>query len=189
MKIYIAGKITGLVYEDALRAFAEAAAEVERCGHVPVNPMAVNGLDGDGQPHAWAEYMKRDIPHLLACDAIYLLPNWKDSKGARLEKHIAEELGMMIVTHGFAGKRGEIFPVCKDCGNVLDEDAGVYHCGECKRKVEELTARYQRLTEQCGKCGARLDDNAAYIGAEVCNRCLNSISSISGVGIQSAARV
>lgn len=97
MKIYIAGKITGLVYEDALRQFAEAERFLAELGHEPVNPMKENGLDGDGNQHAWAEYMKRDIPHLLGCDGIYLLPNWVASKGACLEKHIAAELGMKII--------------------------------------------------------------------------------------------
>jgi hypothetical protein len=39
MKIYISGKITGLVYEDALRMFAEAEKTLEDLGHEPVNPM------------------------------------------------------------------------------------------------------------------------------------------------------
>lgn len=97
MKIYIAGKISGLSYSEAVAKFAKAADLLRRLGHEPVNPMEVNGLDGDGKEYPWAEYMKRDIPILLDCDAIYLLPDWQDSKGARLEKYIADELGMLIV--------------------------------------------------------------------------------------------
>ena len=59
--------------------------------------MKENGLDGDGNEYSWAEYMKKDIPHLLACDGIYLLPNWTGSKGAILEHHIASQLGMEII--------------------------------------------------------------------------------------------
>lgn len=101
MKIYIAGKITGLVYEDALRAFAEAEALLTSLGHVAVNPMKENGLDGDGNQYAWAEYMKRDIPHLLQCDGIFLMDNWGESRGAKLEYLIANELGMEILTPFF----------------------------------------------------------------------------------------
>jgi hypothetical protein len=97
MKLYIAGKITGLDYNDALAKFAKAAELLRAFGHEPVNPMAENGLDGDGKEYPWAEYMKRDIPHLLRCDGIYLLPCWQDSKGACLEKYLAETLGMPIV--------------------------------------------------------------------------------------------
>lgn len=138
MRLYVAGRISGLVYEDALRAFAEAAAEIERCGHVAVNPMKENGLDGDGKPHEWVEYMERDIPLLLSCDGIYLLPNWKESNGARIEKVIAEHSKMLIVTSGFAGRRGEIFPVCRDCGNVLDDKAGIFFCSKCRGAIEKL---------------------------------------------------
>lgn len=105
MRIYIAGKITGLVYEEALRAFTEAEDELRRCNVTPVNPMKENGLDDGGKPHEWIDYMERDIPRLLSCQAIYLLPNWKQSTGARVEKAIAEGLGMQILTHGFAGRR------------------------------------------------------------------------------------
>ena len=96
LKLYIAGKITGLVYDEALRKFAEAEAHLKRAGHEPINPMKANGLDGDGNQYEWAEYMKRDIPLLLECDGIYLLPDWAGSRGAVLEEHIARELGMRI---------------------------------------------------------------------------------------------
>lgn len=97
MKIYIAGKISGLVYSEAYMKFWNAEKLLRRLGHEPLNPMEVNGLDGDGKEHPWGEYMRRDIPVLLSCDAIYLLPDWADSRGARLEKHIAEEIGMLLV--------------------------------------------------------------------------------------------
>lgn len=97
MKIYIAGKISDLSYSDAVAKFAKAAEILKRLGHDPVNPMEVNGLDGSGKEYPWVEYMKRDIPVLLGCDAIYLLPDWNDSKGARLERYIAEELKMLVI--------------------------------------------------------------------------------------------
>lgn len=93
MKIYIAGKITGLVYEEALRQFAEAERLLAELGHDPVNPMKECTM----QNAQWSDYMKAAIPHLLGCDGIYLLPNWVASKGACLEKHIAAELGMKII--------------------------------------------------------------------------------------------
>lgn len=99
MKLYIAGKITGLDYKDAFAKFAGAETALRDAGHEPVNPMRENGLDDDGKEYPWAEYMKRDIPHLLRCDGIYLLPCWSDSKGATFEKLIAETLEMEII-HG-----------------------------------------------------------------------------------------
>jgi hypothetical protein len=45
---------------------------------------------------AWADYMKADIPKLLAADCVYFLKNWQKSKGAVLEHTIAEALGIPI---------------------------------------------------------------------------------------------
>jgi ribosomal protein L37AE/L43A len=206
MKIYIAGKISGLVYEDALRTFAEAALEIERCGHEAVNPMAENGLDGDGKQYEWVEYMEKDIPLLLSCDAIYLLPNWKQSNGARIEKVIAEHSKMLIVTHGFPGNRGEIFATCRECGSVLDrDDDGVYHCGGCRHRLKNISpannangreseevsnaeAAKDAEVYRCRKCGLSLDAHDRFIGSFWCYFCRNSINSDSGVGIQSPAR-
>lgn len=97
MRIYIAGQITGLDYDECLDTFDRTAKMLTEQGHEPVNPMKENGLDGDGNAHSWAEYMRRDIPHLLSCDAIYLMTNWANSKGATLEHHIAAALGMQIL--------------------------------------------------------------------------------------------
>lgn len=94
MKIYIAGKITGLEYETAYNNFEFAEVHLEHLGHEPVNPMKkVSEQAG----LSWTDYMKEDIPLLLACDAIYLLRGWQLSKGARLERHIALELGMEVM--------------------------------------------------------------------------------------------
>lgn len=41
--------------------------------------------------------MKADIKLLMDCDAIYLLKGWEDSKGARIEKELAESLGYRII--------------------------------------------------------------------------------------------
>jgi len=132
MKLYIAGKITGLVYEDALRKFAEAEAMLTRLGHEPVNPMRENpGIDLD-----WAEYMKRDIPLLLKCDGIFLLPDWAESRGAVLEHHIARELGMRIF-HSACLRN------CLDCGEIcmaveIDHLSGF--CRECGKGQKPIWA-------------------------------------------------
>lgn len=40
--------------------------------------------------------MRRDLQMLLKCSAVCMLPGWKRSRGARLEHHVAEELGLDI---------------------------------------------------------------------------------------------
>lgn len=177
MRIYIAGKITGLVYEDALRAFAEAAAELTRLGHEAVNPMkgslpssaSLQSFGNSVNSDNWTAEMERCIPELLQCEAIYLLPNWKESTGARIEKVIAEHSKMLILTAGFKGRRGEVFGSTDNGERITDS--------------EKPPPKY------CGSCGRKLTVGERDLGVDECFRCHNGISSVSGVGIQSAARV
>lgn len=90
-RIYLSGPMTGLpaFNKPAFKAAAEALRDQ---GHDVVNP-----ADFDLPGATWAEYMRQDIAALVTCDAIYLLPGWEHSKGARLEQHIADQLGMRVV--------------------------------------------------------------------------------------------
>ena len=59
-----------------------------------INPHKIHGTDDKSLPYQF--YMKNDIKALLDCDCIYLLKDWEFSKGAALEKQIAEVLKMEI---------------------------------------------------------------------------------------------
>lgn len=104
MKIYIAGPISGLDHREASENFEQAEKALAALGFEPVNPMKANGmdadggLDADGRPYSWADYMKADIPLLLECEAVYLLRGWPHSRGASLEHEIASALGMAVVS-------------------------------------------------------------------------------------------
>lgn len=88
-KIYIAGKITGL--KDYKKNFDRAEVELKKQGHVVVNPSVVpEGLNYD-------DYMNICTAMLKACDTIYMLNNWKDSTGAKIEHQIAELSGKEII--------------------------------------------------------------------------------------------
>ena len=93
MKIYISGQITGLSEETARYNFTMAHLNLRQQGHDPVNPMLLPHNHGK----TWAEYMREDIHALLDCEAIYMLENWQESKGARIEFGLAIELGMKII--------------------------------------------------------------------------------------------
>src|SRR5690554_148008 len=86
-KVYIAGKVTG-IEEEAYVLFNEVEQALIKEGYEAINPMKL--------PHdhdkSWEAYMKECISILTSCDYIILLPNWKDSKGARLEQAIAYNL-------------------------------------------------------------------------------------------------
>lgn len=93
MKIYISGKITDSPTEKVVAKFAQAEQQVKAYGHEPVNPLN-NGLD---MAEHWNKHIVADIALLLECDAIYLLKDWGDSKGARIEANIARECGLDII--------------------------------------------------------------------------------------------
>lgn len=97
MKIYISGKITGLPIEQAKRMFAVVEKEITDAGHVAVNPMKLKH-DHDQR---WESFMKVDIAELMTCDAIYLLSNWHESKGACIEHTLAYQLGMLVYSDDF----------------------------------------------------------------------------------------
>ena len=90
-RVYIAGPMTG--YENY--NFAAFNAEADRLRtqglHVenPADHGVVDGAD-------WADYLRYDIGRLATCERIHLLPGWSKSKGARLEVHTAEALGMHV---------------------------------------------------------------------------------------------
>lgn len=96
MKIYISGPMTGL--PDLNRdAFYDAYIMLTELGHEPVNPHYVNAHLGDNE--AWETYMRNDIKALMDCDAIYMLKNFTQSKGAMVEYRLASDLKMRIYSY------------------------------------------------------------------------------------------
>lgn len=88
MIIYLAGKITG--DPDYRRKFSAAAYRMRREGHTVINPARLpEGLTA-------ADYMRICTAMLEAADAIALLPDWQDSRGARIEKELAEYTGKAV---------------------------------------------------------------------------------------------
>jgi hypothetical protein len=92
IRIYISGKITGLNIKQAEALFEYVEGQLAQAGHEPVNPMKLLPFD---EKYTWLDYMVEDIRGLLTCDAILMLPNWTDSKGAKVEHAIAVSMGMM----------------------------------------------------------------------------------------------
>ena len=98
-KIYIAGPMTGR-HEHNYPAFHAAAAKLRGDGYTVINPAELHGNDF-GKPWDW--YLRRDIAALVECDEIALLPGWMNSRGARLEHHVAAMLGMPERAHVVTG--------------------------------------------------------------------------------------
>lgn len=92
MKIYISGKITGIENE-AEKLFQIAEDHCLEIGYEVVNPLKLN----HNHDKSWEAFMREDVKALCDCDHMYLLKNWADSKGATIEKQIAEYLKIKII--------------------------------------------------------------------------------------------
>lgn len=92
-KIYISGRISGLPIDEVTAKFDEAEAKLKAQGYEVVNPLK-NGIPANA---SWEVQIAMDVLLLMGCKAIYLLPDWGLSKGATLEKNLAELTGKTII--------------------------------------------------------------------------------------------
>lgn len=113
--VYIAGPMTG-IKDWNFPAFFDAEYQLLELGYTVLNPAHNDGknvedaLKSAGSPekpnYPWAYYMKRDLPHVMSCDMVCLLPGWQNSRGALLEVHVAQALGLPLMIL----KDGELIP-------------------------------------------------------------------------------
>ena len=99
MKLYLAGPMRGLL-EYNFPAFERATSALRGQGHEVLSPHELD-LDENWDAKTDAalslrEYMVRDLPELLSCQAIALLPGWYRSEGATLEHHVATTCGLDV---------------------------------------------------------------------------------------------
>lgn len=102
--IYLAGPMTGIPKYN-FPAFDQAAADLRGVGHTVVSPHEAKlpcGCFGGpttcgGPEHIWSDYLRNDLLLLLQqATAVALLPGWETSRGASLERDVAEKLGMDV---------------------------------------------------------------------------------------------
>ena len=87
--IYLSGAISG--NPDYRKQFEFAEKELRKRGFSVVNPALRDGCD------TWEEYMRADIAELVTkCDAVAIVNDITNSRGALLEFGIAFELRMEI---------------------------------------------------------------------------------------------
>jgi hypothetical protein len=97
IKVYISGaitdKATGGVLPGYMEKFAEAAKVITEAGFIAVSPTTL--------PHnhdkSWGAYMREDLKAMLECDVVYGMPCHKDSRGAKIELNLAQELGLFTI--------------------------------------------------------------------------------------------
>ncbi len=87
--VYIAGKITN--YPEYRKHFQQAVDKMTAAGYLCMNPAELP----EGFP--WEAYMPICYAMIDACDSIYLLYNWKSSRGAQMEYEYAVAHGKTIL--------------------------------------------------------------------------------------------
>jgi len=87
--VYIAGKITGME-QQAYQLFELYEKALKQKGYIVANPMKLN----HEHDKKWSSYMRECISCLMECDKIFLMHNWVESKGAKLELSIANSIGI-----------------------------------------------------------------------------------------------
>ena len=117
MKIYISGKMTGLP-DLGRRHFENTEEALRSCGHVVLNPAVLPA----GMAHG--DYMPICLAMLDAADAVYMLHNWRESDGARLERAYAAYRGKRVIEETDAKARDALFRDGRD-GKKLTKADGI----------------------------------------------------------------
>ena len=98
-RIYVSGPMCGVEeYQGRFWAFADA---IDRCGgYAVVNPAGFAVKDSSNTDLLDRDdWLAIDLKVLEKCDAIFMMPGWRRSEGARMEYEQAKELELTI--HGF----------------------------------------------------------------------------------------
>lgn len=79
-KVFISGKVTGIEYYVAYQTFANADRLLSQQGYKVINPMKICRKNW-----SWLRCMAKCLWAIMFCHNIYQLPNWQESRGARIE--------------------------------------------------------------------------------------------------------
>ena len=90
MRYYISGPMSGIP-EYNFPYFNHVAAKLRAAGLDVVNPAEI-----DQPPLEWSDCIRRALRAMLQCDAIVLLHDWQQSRGALLELDVAHRVVMRV---------------------------------------------------------------------------------------------
>lgn len=103
MKVYISGAMSGLP-DNNYPMFDEFKSIFELLGYEVVSPadigreiIASGILEGLPEDEKYNIFIREDLKALLTCTHIYMLDNWMNSNGAKLEAAVAVNCGIEAV--------------------------------------------------------------------------------------------
>lgn len=95
-RTYLSGPITGRPMLN-IESFTSLRDSLMQMGEGAGNVVVPHELfDADDTDQTWDYYMRRCIAELINCDLVLTLPDWEDSRGAKLEVHIARALSIEV---------------------------------------------------------------------------------------------
>jgi hypothetical protein len=103
-KLYISGKYRGDTEAEVYANIQEArywAMHFHKtgwnvfCPHL--NTMLMGGIISEDEDKDHEHWIDCDIDWLECCDAIFMIPGWKESEGAKMELDYAKNLGLTIL--------------------------------------------------------------------------------------------
>ena len=99
-RVFISGKMRGLDERDWRKKFNDAERDLILAGWHPENVINPAKLSLIYPNLSRAAYMQIDLKLLEECGTIYLLDNWKESQGAKMEWDKAQLLNLTIIFEG-----------------------------------------------------------------------------------------
>lgn len=100
MRIYISGKISGLDEATVTANFERGGrmAGIHFAQYCATNTKIeiINPFEYVAQQGTYNDMMRQDIIWLMRCSGIWMLKDWKESKGAQFEHYIADWLKFAI---------------------------------------------------------------------------------------------
>ena len=91
--VFISGKVTGLRRQQAASLFKDAEQLLHGKGLKPINPLSL-------LPSVcpWPVAMRMSLNYMLNhCNKIYFIDNWHHSKGAQIQKSLADALNFSTI--------------------------------------------------------------------------------------------
>lgn len=90
--VYLSGPMSG-IKDNNRPAFEAARSMLTSLGVQVVSPVS-NGVPPGS---SWEEHLRADIRLLTTCQTIAMLPGWRTSRGAKLERKVAKGLNMQVL--------------------------------------------------------------------------------------------